>query len=116
MSTNAEKFRTMSDFLLEHPDMDSDFAIGTLFYVNTNTLLAAARIPGAKKIYEGGYLYIDIPLGDFNIQVFISREVVCTPTKWIEEVVPATPERTIRKVISWDCHPLLSNIPDKETV
>lgn len=106
----------MADFLTAHPELQQCSQFPSLHYAaDLNEILHAARIPGAKKVYHAEYLYIEVPiLPGFSTTYFIGRNVVCTPTKTEDTVIPAQPERIVKKVLEWECHPLLKPSEEKQ--
>lgn len=109
MSTYIERLRLLADFCEQHPDLPQYMMTNAVVHVDTKEgALELARLPGARKQYDEGYLWIHVPLADdFKVEFFISRGQVCTAKKFEDITVPATKERRVRKVVEWECHPLL---------
>jgi len=113
--TIIDQLRALANFLEANPDLPTP-SLPDLIVASKEHMIEAVRLTGAKKRYDETYFYVDVPVGDFTLQFFCSRETVCTPTKTVEEVIPAQPEFIRRKVVEWECHPLLKPEDFVETI
>jgi hypothetical protein len=116
-TTHVERLRLLADFCEQHPDLPQYMMLSAVVWASTKEeALQVARLPGARKRYDETELWIDVPLADdFKVEFFTSRNQVCTAKKIEEVVVPAQPERKIKKVVEWECHPLLQADAHNET-
>lgn len=110
-----DKFRKIINFLSQHEELPLPLLPG-MVYTGKDELITAAKFPGARKEYNESYFAVNVPvMKDVSLQFFTLRETVCTPTKYEDVEIPAQPARTERKVVEWDCHPLLRPSTDTKS-
>lgn len=113
--TITEQLQTLIDFYNKHPHIPKPYINLSMFIDTKGEALLLAKLPGATKSYDDNYLTITVPVGPgMNLEYFIYRNKVCTPTKTTIVEVPARAAYTVEKVVEWDCHPLLQPTPKSE--
>ena len=115
--TEPQKMRLVADFLEAHPELPTAAANTGRWLFNKDEIIAAAKVPGAKKLYNDTALRIEILIAEgLTFDYYISREKVCTPTKIEKTWVPPSEGYYQEKTIEWDCHPLLKPTPEGEAI
>lgn len=113
-SKRVQKMRELLEFYEAHPSLPMP-TLMDLMVATKEELITAVKLPGARKDYDKLYFYVHVPVAkDHIVHFFCPRETVCSPIKTIEKVVPAQPERIVREVVEWECHPLLK--PDADSI
>ena len=108
--TDSQKLRALADFLDAHPGLPGPNCFENI-YAAKEQLILAARIPGAKKVYDASRFNIRVEIeNSFYVTFFKERSAVCTPVRYEVEVVPAAPAYERRIIKEWRCDPLLEDL------
>ena len=106
------QLRQLADFLEAHPELEQPEwprYVSVSYTGGVEAMIAAAKIPGAVKSYDATHLnvYVEIASDLPKLDYFIARAAVCESVETVDTTIPAQPERIIKTVTKWKCHPLL---------
>ena len=101
-------------FAKAHPEVSCPGLEQNIYVVDKEVLIAVARVPGARKVYDDSYLNITVPLiGDHTLNYFTHRSAVCEVIETTKVRIAATEAYEYDKPTKWKCHPLLEPDGDK---
>jgi hypothetical protein len=104
-ASRIQGLRQLVDFVEAHPELPVNLQHYIVYFSTKEELVAAARIGGWKKIYQGDYFILRREFAGAQLDIYTDREKVCTATvtgQRTVEAVPARPEHT-EDVIEWVC-------------